>query len=66
MNHHQLAATLDMLHLHAESAAAAIDEFAAKTPEPVRYRWRWRAEDMRATARKFESLINELRERQTQ
>ena len=63
MNTHQLAATLDMLHLHAESAAAAIDEFAAKQHEPKRYEWRWRAEDMRSTARKFEGLIKELRGR---
>jgi hypothetical protein len=66
MNTHQLAATLDMLHIHAESAAAAIDEFADKLYSDHRGMWRSEAESMRATARKFEGLIKELRERQTQ
>lgn len=64
MNATQLAATLDMLHLQAESAAVAIDEFAEKTPEPERYRWRYRAEAMRTTAMKFDQLTKELRERE--
>jgi hypothetical protein len=66
MNATQLAATLDLLHLHAESAAESLDEFAAKIPEPERYRWRYRAEAMRITARKFEQLTEELRGKETE
>jgi hypothetical protein len=61
MNATQLAATLDLLHLHAESAAEAIDEYAAKIHEPTRYQWRWRAEDLRKDARKLDCLIQQLR-----
>jgi hypothetical protein len=61
MNATQLAATLDLLHLHAESAAEAIDEYAETLYSSPRGDWRWRAELMRARAREFERLIELLR-----
>jgi hypothetical protein len=63
MNATQLAATLDLLHLHAESAAEAIDEYAETLYSDSRGDMRSEAEIMRIRAIMIERLVKRLRER---